>query len=700
MGASAAAWRVSLGAALAFGGPVAAQPDADVARLLNMSLDELMDVGIRVASRSEATLLEAPAVVSVLTADDLRRIGARDLRDALRYVPGFEPGIRSFGYYEFGFRGVITDNSEKVLILLDGMPVNEHLEGSGSIVFADFPLDNLDRIEVIRGPGSALYGSNAFVAVISLISRPLPEAPQVVTLGAGSFDTGEASLRVGRRGDGWQWSGFLHLLDSDGDAAAITSDALQIRPDPPWFAAINQGVSLAGSDRGVTDNARRKLTAQWQLGFGDFKLNALLVDARKGPYIGTLFTVNEGSEAHPRQFQLDASKAWQLGENSRLEARLHGRRYLADNLWNSMPPGYRVPTAEGGLIEYSRGQYDRQGGTQRTLGAELRSTTTIGSRHTVIAGLAIERQSLYDLVNLTNLPGAGPESMIDAGAIILGEPERELRSAYLQDQWQASETLEITSGLRFDDYDDVGSSLTPRLAAVWQPREGLSLKALYGEAFRAPTFVESYLFAYGGFGRGNLDNRPETIETLELAGIYRFNPRWLAQLNVYRNQIGDLLQFVPNAAGYLEYRNQPDLTVVTGAEAELRFEPNARWAGFLQLSHQHGQSRSTGAELVGMASWQGSLGIDFLPSERLQWHAVVHAVGRRQRQAIDSRPPLGGYAVVNLIANWQPADRHQLQLRLHNLFDREQRFPDLSANVSGDFPWEQRAISLQWTWRR
>ena len=142
--------------------------------LRQMSLEEILKVKLTVATRTETTLEEAPSVVSVITAEDIRRMGARDLRDVIRTVPGFELGIRSLGYPEFGLRGIMTDNSEKVQILLDGQPVNEDLEGSGTVVFGDLALDNVERIEIIRGPGSALSAPMPSWASSASSPRPRP----------------------------------------------------------------------------------------------------------------------------------------------------------------------------------------------------------------------------------------------------------------------------------------------------------------------------------------------------------------------------------------------------------------------------------------------------------------------------------------------------------------------------------------------
>jgi outer membrane receptor protein involved in Fe transport len=233
---------------------------------------------------------------------------------------------------------------------------------------------------------------------------------------------------------------------------------------------------------------------------------------------------------------------------------------------------------------------------------------------------------------------------------------------------------------------------------VWQPAAALSLKALSGEGFRAPTFVESYLYAYGGFARGNTDNQPETIRTNELVAVYRFMPETLLQLNVYRNRIRDLLRLVPNAEGYLEYQNQSDETRIDGVEAELRWQLSTELASHLNYSHESSKD-GAGEPLLGMARWRFNLGVNYVISDRWNLNLVLHAVGERTRASFDQRAELDGYRVWDLSVGYQPNRNWTWQLSAHNLFDGDQRFADVSAGLTDDFPWEGRSVQLGMRWR-
>ena len=113
-----------------------AQPKTDsiLESVLDLTLEELMNTKVSIATKSEKVLSETPSIVSVFTAEQMKNFGARDLRDVLRIVPSFQLGMRNLGYTTIGIRGITTPNSEKVMIMIDGVPVNENLEGSATVV--------------------------------------------------------------------------------------------------------------------------------------------------------------------------------------------------------------------------------------------------------------------------------------------------------------------------------------------------------------------------------------------------------------------------------------------------------------------------------------------------------------------------------------------------------------------------------------
>lgn len=671
----------------------ASQQAGDFKDFKELRIEDMINQEVSIASLGQDRVSTAPGVVSVVTAEEIRNMGARDLRDVLRTIPGFQLGMRCFGYNEVGVRGIITDNSEKVKFLIDDIPVNEKLEGSGTIVFADMPLENVSRIEIIRGPGSALYGANAFVGVVNIVTKRAAEAKGAqVTVKGGSFGTGEANVLFGYSSPRMEVSGFADFLYTDGFRSPVEADAIQALPYGPFFCDLNRGVSLAGTDRGVTHTNNKRTTASVNFASGDFYFRGYLADARKGGYLNPMWTVAEGTEAHPFQAQGIAGYTFRPHARLSLEARAYAVYYSCDNLWNSFPDGYRTYAPSGDIITYTKGQYDRQGAIQRNAGLETIGTAHLPAGHDVVFGLTYEYQCLDANINQSNVPGTGPEGLVDIGKIMRLSPSRTVVSGYVQDQWAIVKSLTVTGGFRFDRYSDAGTSLTPRLALVWQPHARVTCKGLYAHAFRAPTFVESYLYAYGGFAVGNEDIEPETIHTAEFEVTARLTDALNVRVNYFHNAIDNLIRLVPYNQ-HLEYLNLQEETVVQGFEAEARAVFTKDIYGFANCSFQTGENRKTHEPVVGMAKWSGNVGFNYGLWGHLNLNACLTLVGSRDRAAGDARAPLDGYAFGTFTARLHDLVKNlEFTFSVYNFLNADVRCPDVAARVPGDFPMEHANI--------
>jgi Outer membrane cobalamin receptor protein len=148
------------------------------------------------ALKRPKTVSKSPAIMSVITARQIKHMGARTLSDVLKTIPGFDIQMDNNGEQEFIARGVFDGSSQKVKVLIDGHSVNQPGSGGASFNFYDLAVVNVKRIEVIRGPGSALYGQNAFLAVINVITKDTDDIDGFqLTTGGGSFDTQNYNIR-------------------------------------------------------------------------------------------------------------------------------------------------------------------------------------------------------------------------------------------------------------------------------------------------------------------------------------------------------------------------------------------------------------------------------------------------------------------------------------------------------------------------
>ncbi|MDH4028843.1 MAG: TonB-dependent receptor plug domain-containing protein, partial [Nitrospirota bacterium] len=180
-----------------------------------------------IATRTAVPVRKAPAIATVITDKEIRNMGARNLLDILRKVPGVGVGIHDLSaYHAIEIRGVRTTWSEKVLFMIDGHRLNTELEGSSIVTFLYMSADAIKRVEVIRGPGSALYGANAFVGVINVVTKKPEDINGLqVTAGGGSFDTQHYSMLFGHDGQDLKMSWYLDHLKTGGPRYFIEQDA-------------------------------------------------------------------------------------------------------------------------------------------------------------------------------------------------------------------------------------------------------------------------------------------------------------------------------------------------------------------------------------------------------------------------------------------------------------------------------------------
>jgi iron complex outermembrane receptor protein len=649
---------------------------------------------------------KAPGIVTVITAEEIERLGARDLRDVLRLVPGFEMGMRDIGYTQIGIRGVITPNSEKVKILVDDIPINEHVEGSGTIIFGQMPLDNISRIEILRGPGSLLYGGGAFAGVINIITKKAQEAKGVnITLKAGSFNTREAGLLLGKSFKDFKINAYFNYYQTDGQQIPIEADILTLDP-------VNAPVSLAGTAAGHTVEGRKRITTTLNLSYKNFYLKGLFLDTR-----GDHYTTPKGSLVSgcvPRGYQFNGLLGYQfkINEKVRVEPRLYMIVYKSENLWELYPPGYQdqVPN-----FSYPHGQFASHKLKQNTFGLDIRLTYRIFPGNTLIIKTSFENIKSDEPVIHSNvgMPELTRDNLDNPSGIMKKIPGRRVFSGFIRDQWNISKKVSLTMGMRYDNYDDIGTTVNPGFAFVLKPFNRTAVKLLYGQAFRPPTFEELYAFFSWGFLSGNIDNYPETVKTTELEFSYDFTRNVRFKINFYNSSLHGLIRPKPffDPLGNLyhfEYQNDVD-TVVQGIETEMKVLLGNNSYGFINYSYQTDKNEKTSAALAGMAHHIMNAGLNLGLWKHLNLNISATIVGPRDREVRekfdlearevtavpDPRPALKGYTLVNAtLMKTNLLKNMKLFVSVYNLFNADCRVPDPVGNIPHDFPLPNSARSF------
>ena len=272
---------------------------------------------------------------------------------------------------------------------------------------------------------------------------------------------------------------------------------------------------------------------------------------------------------------------------------------------------------------------------------------------------------------------------------------REVYYFSLQDEWKLADDWELTAGVRYDEYSDVGSTVNPRLALVWAAEYNLTAKFLYGRAFRAPSFTELYS-QNNPAQLGNPDLEPETIDTYEAALDYQINRDMNLLVNVFYYEINDLIDLVSDPAAGLRAQNAIDqkgqgleLSFTWQVSESVDFETN--------LSLQDIEDKNTGESVAGVAGSQLYTAVKWNPFDDLRLATEINWVGGRDREPNDLRDSVKDYALVNLTLRKSLPDLNlDMGLWVKNVFDEKAKEPSQMGPVfvETDYPIEGRSIFL------
>ncbi len=244
---------------------------------------------VTIATKHETKLNRAPSIVTVITDEEIKNLGYRTFVEILRTVPGFEIlKTADLGTVVPAVRGLEAEN--KVRVMLNGHLINNPLRGSAFDNFDDYPVENIKRIEIIRGPGSALYGENAFLAVINIITYDTEDIDGVkVSSGYGSFDTYEENVVFGKKYGKVNISGMAHYRQTSGFNGTVESDAQTILDSTlsPF------DFPMASQAPGKVEDWRQEYDVNLKVAYDDLYFQGWYEDKNRGPFIGPHYALND-----------------------------------------------------------------------------------------------------------------------------------------------------------------------------------------------------------------------------------------------------------------------------------------------------------------------------------------------------------------------------------------------------------------------
>jgi iron complex outermembrane receptor protein len=613
------------------------------------------------ASKFEQKITEAPSFVTLITAEEIKRYGYRTVAEILASATGFFVTYdRDYNY--LGIRGFNRpgDFNTRVLMLVDGHRVNDNLydqAGIGTEALID--VDLIDRVEIIRGPSSSLYGTNAFLGVINVITKRGRDLQGTeVAGGVGSFESYKGRLTYGNR-----FANGVELLVSASEYLSEGQESLFFREfaDP----ATNNGYVLHADD----DEA---MNLSAKASYRDLGFQAAYVSREKGiptAAYGTVFPTDRTRSTDEHGY-VSANYEHQFENQLNLLGTLYydWYHYQGDYLYDYSTTGTPDLVLNR---DQSYGEW---------WGAELKADRTFFDDHKLTGGAEYRDNFRQDLRNYDTSPPF----------VYLDENRNSYNWAvFVQDEYSIIENLILNAGVRYDYYDTFGGTVNPRAALIYNVWS-TTIKALYGQAFRAPNAYEQF---YVGTGfKSNPDLDPEHVKTYELVLEHPLTEHLRGSMAGYYYRIDDLVsQETDPADGLLIFLNRGK-TEAKGLEFQLEMDNRGPFGigGRLGYALQRAEDRRTGDRLTNSPTHLAKLNVSvpILP-ERI--FAGVEVLYTSDRETLAGHTSNGFATTSATLLGKNLLPGLELSATVRNIFDSDYTDPGSGEHVQDEIAQDGRS---------
>ena len=654
--------RFILAAVICVSAPVRAVPQAPDSSA-SLALDSLLNTPISTAAKYAQGIRQVAGSVTIVTAEDIRRFGYRNLRDVLNSMAGvYITNPRS--YESVGIRGFgrLADYNTRMLLLIDGHAVYESMWGQAML--GDELALNLaavERIELIRGPASALYGTGAMFGIINVIPRRGADVAGVQVDGElGSLGRRAVAFSAGAGEEGRRSIALSGMYEStDGNREL-------------FFPEFNAPETNNGLARNVDWQRRGGLTLNGTL--NGFTLRSRLTYRRRADPTASYETIFND----PRAQVLDRSGFVELGYAADLSPtrRLSVRAYYDNLSYQGVYP-YPGPGGDGG-----EAASHHIAGTEATLRWDLsvrdRLTTGVEYRNNL-------KSEYYG-------PLVGPRTFVVSRAFAVW-------SLYAQNELQIGPNLAFLTGIRHDESPLARGATTPRAALIFDPRPGTTLKVMYGRAFRSPNISESEFKAPSVIG----PLQAETLDMLELIWMQRLTDRFMLTTSAYRYQAFNLIDATGGGDNGLLYSNG-ETAKATGLELTVDGRPSRATTTYFSYSAQFAVDAEGGDRGVWLPNSPRHL-----VKAGFATDLASRATGAIELRYESSRKTLSGarldpYLIANLNLTMRPfrgsgRTGPELGLSLLNLFNTRYAHPGGPQHLETGIGQDGRTFILRLTTR-
>ena len=672
-----------------------------------------------IATKTGLNVKHVPGIVDVIYGDSLRKRGLRTVKDAISRLPGIQLHYTPSSA-DPNFRGNISDPFQgDIQILVNGVSLVSGNDAQPYIAL-EMPLSLIDRIEVIKGPGSAIYGDFAVNGVINIITVQEKKGGALYAQ-AGAFDTSVYSVsqrwqNAAASGDACYVTLGLSHARSDGPKLVVSSDGLVNSPDGAQPQASNTP--------GKADTRSHFEGAFLQAKYRSTMVDIAIASSLQGDRFGALQWLTDGDEYRTELDTLSAQLEQSLlaEQNSQLKILLGIQEYDFTRRYEYLPENLFLPLPGGmGFSQLTEDIYvEQRAAIQRSFG-KLQWLINLHDKHQVLTELQVQDYRVRETETLWNIDEDASSSMGEFFPIIVPEPRpvedisqalwqleglnRTIYSLILQDEWQWSPQTRLTIGARYDAFSQREDAFSPRIALVHEVSEERLLKIQLAQAYRPPTLNQEST---------NPELRNEESIAADLSYSYSLG-RWTlvhtAYINWLNNKIVPSWVFVPLEDREFDdittgsYRNVDERYEYFGFESTVRTQLFNRLQLELNVAATQGDGPSIQSTEQFISPFTADISLSLHINRYIDGYLEQRYFSSRDRRPDDDRAEFGSQFMTNIALAINPLgdDRASLVLAIENAFNEDFRAPAGWLGVRAfpeDFPAMPRRFnaSLQYKW--
>lgn len=611
--------------------------------LLSLSLEELLELKVTSSTLTDESLKTVPASITLFTRTQIQQLGITTLEELMNHVPGYQSYRSDLGVANYSSRSRrLSNNTCEVLVLMDGQRLEHDLLCGISLTDGDFSLNNIERIEFLRGPGSAIYGQNALFGVVNIITS---KNKNNVLISSGNHQQKRAALNLSH-----QFNSGLHTSIS---AQSSTEDTGQSRLFDPYTQAFTDGHQQHNKSQSVYGYA------SW----GDWSAQARHVSkqSEKGYSLGNLSDDTPTIDSYSNIFAINYIHSF--NDQWKFDSRIYDTPYRASL-------HQRVGTAP--LISSFVFAGRESGITNHLIWQEDDANA--------LFGMDFSKYSIANAEIKSSTPNTS-STPIDP----LDNSSRKMKAAYGQWQNTFNKHFSYILGIRRDNYSDTDDYTSPRLGLIFQCDNENTLKILYGEAFRVPSRVEFYL--------SNSDLQPEIAKTTEFIWMHTDQTYYLS-VGLFDTLIKDPVTGGDSSKPTPYFNTQQQH--LSGLEIESTWGLGDDWQLVSALSHIFNSPVAINGEAEDLISTSLIYSVQKIT---LSLSGNYRGKSRDSDNSALGYHPVGGVTLFDAHTHYQLTPEWRLYANIRNLSNKHYNQPafENNSNVYG-VPGTGREIEVGLSW--